>query len=67
MNLLAVLEQNASVSWSDFLGNVEIRIEANPDLAPLPDELGEDDTTPAPSTPAVSQPTGDDDLATFKL
>lgn len=67
VNLLAVLEQNASVSWRDFLGNVEIRIEANPDLAPLPDDQGDDDSAPAPTTPAVSQPTGDDDLATFKL
>lgn len=66
VNLLAVLEQNRAVSWKDFLGNVEIRVEANPDLAPLPDEPTEGEVAPAPAT-TPDHPDGDDDLATFKL
>jgi len=67
VNLLAVLEQNASVSWRDFLGNVEVRIEANPDLAPLADEQGGDDAAPDDTATAARTPTPDDDLSTFKL
>ena len=68
VNLLAVLEQNPAVSWRDFLGNVEIRVEANPDLAPLPDEQNEDATAVATGTKSAGgAPAGDDELSTFKL
>jgi hypothetical protein len=68
VNLLAVLEQNPGVSWPDFLGDVEVVVESNPDLAPLPEERAEDATAPTPEIPAPARgPTKDDDLATFKL
>lgn len=54
VNLLAVLEQNPSASWTQLIGGVELSREANPDLAPLD---GDDAASPPP----------DDDLATFKL
>jgi hypothetical protein len=68
VNLLAVLEQNPSVSWREFLGNVQVVVEANPDLAPLPDEQPEE--VPAASGERAKAPDrtpGDDDLAAFKL
>lgn len=55
-DLLAVLEQNPTVSWQELLGRVELRDESNPDLEPLDDRGG--------------SPDGGDDrdgLATFKL
>lgn len=56
VSLLSVLEQNASASWRDLLGAVNIAEDRNPDLD------GEiDDDGPAP-------PVGnDDDLATFRI
>lgn len=47
INLLAALEQNPGVAWSDLIDHVELAPEQNPDLAPL-----EDDTTDA-ATPAA--------------
>ena len=77
VNLLAVLEQNPGVNWSDLIARVEIAAEANPDLAPLADE---EDTAPAatPSLPvsttaagsALPRPParpGDDELTDFQL
>jgi hypothetical protein len=71
VNLLAVLDQNPGVAWSDLVARVEIASESNPDLAPLDDEP---DTgfappaAPAPMTPAAPLPPpagpGDDDELT---
>lgn len=63
INVLAVLEQNPSVSWEDLFDHVQLKPEANPDLQPLDDEVesGSDnvrDTTRSPD---------DDELASFKL
>ena len=62
VQLLSVLEQNPSASWSDLLGRVQVREEADTSLSPLPedaevDELG---TTIAPDS-------GDDELTSFQL
>ncbi|MFB4285556.1 ATP-binding protein [Nonomuraea sp. MTCD27] len=42
-DLLAVLEQNPGVDWRQILPSVEPVPEANPDLAPLEEEPGDDD------------------------
>ena len=68
VNLLAVLEQNRSVSWRDFLGSVRVVVEANPDLAPLPDEAPAEDEAPGRERPKTSESRlEDDELASFKL
>jgi hypothetical protein len=68
VNLLAVLEQNPSVSWRDFLGNVQVVVEANPDLAPLPDDSPDaDEVSDRVPRQTAQRPSGDDDLAGFKL
>jgi hypothetical protein len=68
VNLLAVLEQNPTVSWRDFVGDVEVVLETNPDLAPIPDEAPEELPAAQGPRPATgSTPSGDDDLASFKL
>ncbi len=68
VNLLAVLEQNPSVSWRDFLGNVQVVVEANPDLAPLPDDSPDaDEVSDRVPLQTAQPPSGDDDLAGFKL
>ncbi len=52
VNMLAALEQNPQVSWSDLVGGLELDREQNPDLVPLElDEPGD----------------ADDELAAFKL
>ena len=38
VNLLAVLEQNPDVEWSDLVDRVEVAAEFNPDLEPIDDE-----------------------------
>ena len=56
LDLLAVLEQNPDRSWTDLIDGVDISMESNPDLAPVPD--------------GTLEPAGiadNDDLATFKL
>ncbi|HVF06638.1 MAG TPA: ATP-binding protein [Frankiaceae bacterium] len=58
VNLLAVLDQNPSIDWADLVANVDIEPEANPDLAPVPDDTA-DQPEPQPST--------DDELSTFRL
>ena len=61
VNLLAVLDQNPSVSWSDLIARVEIPRETNPDLLPL----ANGGARPASSPEA---PPGDDDgLVHFRL
>ena len=77
VNLLAVLEQNPGVDWSDLIDRVEIATEANPDLEPLDD--AEDpppsavDETPASAAPraGTSPPPGprpdDDQLTNLRL
>lgn len=59
VNLLAVLEQNADVSWSQLLGQVAIMPDTNPDLQPFE---GDDDESTTPD-----DVNADDDLASFKL
>jgi hypothetical protein len=63
VNFLAVLEQNPGASWSKLLGNIEIKTEANPDLAPLPDSEYE----PPLPVGSTGQPEGDDGLSSFTL
>lgn len=63
VDLLAVLEQNPGLAWSDLLGRIEIAPEQNPDLLPL-----DDDVAVADARPATTHPTGDDDdLTTLRL
>ncbi len=68
VNLLAVLEQNPTVSWRDLIGDVEVVLETNPDLTPVPDEAiaGAPESQP-PRPGEGTAPSGDDDLASFKL
>ncbi len=56
LDMMAVLEQNPGVSWTQFIESVDISEDSNPDLAPLEGE--ENVETPSGS---------DDDLANFKL
>lgn len=56
VNLLAVLDQNPKASWTDLIGGVQLRPEANPDLTPLDDDGAE-----------AASPLSDDELSTFKL
>jgi hypothetical protein len=69
INFLAVLEQNPGAQWSSLLGDIEIGVETNPDLAPLPDS-GDESVSPAESPVPVGstgQPDGDDGLSSFTL
>ena len=59
VNLLAVLDQNPSVGWSDLLSRVEIAPETNPDLLPLSNGGGNPSSTP--------EAPGDDGLVHFRL
>ncbi|WP_437325929.1 ATP-binding protein [Sorangium sp. So ce381] len=63
VNLLAVLDQNRGVSWTELVGAVDITSDSNPDLAPLP---GEERTSSTNETTGAGSEE-DDDLATFKL
>lgn len=70
VNLLAILDQNPGVSWSELIDRVELAPETNLDLAPIdddaePSEPGPDAASPSPSAPPVSS--GDDELSTFTL
>jgi hypothetical protein len=58
LDLLAILEQNPDVQWTQIIGSVPVALESNPDLDPLPDE-----TVASPS--AVSGE--DDELSNFRL
>lgn len=61
VNLLAVLEQNPTVSWQQLLEQVDVAQDGNPDLRPL------DDEEEAHAASAQEAERDDDDLATFKL
>ena len=59
VNLLAVLEQNPGVDWSDLIDRVEIAAEANPDLEPLDDDAEDPPPSALDDTPAsAARPTG---------
>ena len=70
VNLLAALEQNPGVEWSDLIERVELAPEQNPDLAPLDDDNGDEaglmtageslSTSPPP-------PDDDDELSNLRL
>ncbi|MBC8465608.1 DUF2791 family P-loop domain-containing protein, partial [bacterium] len=57
VNLMAVLDQNPQVTWTDLLGGVRIEKESNSDLMPL-DEEGQAESTESDDK---------NELATFKL
>jgi hypothetical protein len=64
INLLAVLDQNRDIAWSDLVARVEIPAEVNPDLAAIADGA----TTPLTTPPETSGSNdGDADLASFRL
>ena len=78
VNLLAVLEQNPGVDWSDLIDRVEIATEANPDLEPLDDDAEDappsalDDTPASAARPAGTAPSpgprpDDDQLTNLRL
>jgi hypothetical protein len=82
VNLLAVLEQNPGVAWTDLIARVELTPESNPDLAPLEDEDDEPVAGAATIPAAVDAPAGpswstmpppppppgdDDELTTLRL
>ena len=63
VNLLAVLEQNRGVPWSDLLGRIEVARDVSPDTAPpAPDGSESADASQHEGSAAE-----DDDLASFKL
>ncbi|MDE0802948.1 MAG: ATP-binding protein, partial [Acidimicrobiales bacterium] len=69
VNLLAILDQNVGVSWSELIDRVELAPETNLDLAPLdddvePDEPGAGEVPPTSTQPASSD---DDELTEFTL
>lgn len=63
LDLLAVLEQNPEAKWQEVLGTVALAEDANPDLAPLEDDLVDGGT----AQPGREKGGDDDDLASFKL
>lgn len=68
INVLAVLEQNPTVSIDDLIGRVNIQPETNPDLQPFEDEDAEE--TPLANTAISTMGTAteeEDTLASFKL
>lgn len=69
VNLLAVLEQNPGVRWSDLIQGVTIEGEVNPDLEPLPGDTNTDGPpmTARPARAASGDDDGDDDLTTLRL
>jgi hypothetical protein len=67
VNLLAVIEQNPGVDWTQLVQRIEIGPETNPDLAPLEDEPDGPlaaSTLPPPTAP---RPPDDDELITLRL
>ena len=75
VNLLAVLEQNPGVEWSDLIARVELAPESNPDLTPLDEDepdsapstadvFAAPPTAPVPAPPPQPAPPGDDDELT---
>lgn len=60
VSLLAVLDQNRGVPWSDLLARVEVAPDTSPDAAPLPPD---EPDAPSPREGSATE----DDLASFKL
>ena len=58
LDLLAVLEQDPDLQWTQIIGSVPVTIESNPDFTPLPDEVATDRGTVSGE---------DDELSTFRL
>ena len=70
VNLLAVLEQNPDVEWSDLIDRVDIATETNPDLEPLDDDTEKPPPAAAGVAPGGHPPSPDPDddaLATLRL
>jgi hypothetical protein len=63
LDLLAVLEQNPGSKWQEVLGTVALTEDANPDLAPLEDDIAEGQ----PRQANLEKGGDDNDLASFKL
>jgi hypothetical protein len=57
VDLLSVLDQNKQITWTDLVAQVNITTEANPDLL----------TAQIQGNGRVTQPTEEDDLASFRL
>jgi hypothetical protein len=57
VDLLSVLDQNKQITWTDLVAQVNIPTEANPDLL----------LAQIQGNGKVTQPTEDDDLASFRL
>ena len=54
VNLLAVLEQNPGVAWSDLIERIEVAVDRGEDMSEIDEATG-------------AQPPGDDDLISFRL
>lgn len=67
VNLLAVLDQNPGVKWTDLIGRVEIEPEGNPDLAPLEDDIGVSADTGTSSSMSRNTSDDDDELSNLRL
>ena len=65
VNLLAVLDQNRGVPWSDLISGVEVIRDASPEAAPASGQSVADDG-PAAGDGQASAP-ADDELASFRL
>ncbi|MCP4146112.1 MAG: ATP-binding protein [bacterium] len=66
VNLLAVLDQNPTVSWETHLGVLEINQDANPDFEPLNKNRNKPASAPVSAKPGNTRD-DEDQLATFKL
>jgi len=77
VNLLAVLEQNPDVEWSDLVKRVEVPAEFNPDLEPIDEDSPELVSGPPSGSPEETRPpirpvrpivtSSDDELTNLKL
>lgn len=77
VNLLAVLEQNPDVEWSDLVKRVEVAAEFNPDLEPIDEDSPELVSGPPTGSPEETRPpnrpvrpivtSSDDELTNLKL
>lgn len=77
VNLLAVLEQNPDVEWSDLVKRVEVPAEFNPDLEPIDEDSPELVPGPPSGSPEETRPpirpvrpivtSSDDELTNLKL
>jgi len=57
LDVLAVLDQNSEVAWSDLVEKIEVTPETNPDLEPLEDPAGAGPTTTPVQGAAAVPPT----------